>query len=206
MSETQINNNEGQAESSNTNLDDANEVLIKEKRVYNYKKIFSIILVGVLLLVASLLVVGLLMKDDSVPEEIVPLMSFEGLNETGHLTSERQEQEIYNQELYQEIHLVLTGKSSEELGRFYAQRATGLTLYFLEQGDCGLACQQEWVPFTNDTEVSLGKLKTIQNTEGSYQYSWDNRLLYLFSGDEKPGDVNGLDSEYGFSVLKIEQF
>lgn len=78
MSETQINNNEGQAESSNTNLDDANEVLIKEKRVYNYKKIFSIILVGVLLLVASLLVVGLLMKDDSVPEEIVPLMSLRG--------------------------------------------------------------------------------------------------------------------------------
>ena len=81
---------------------------------------------------------------------------------------------------------------------------TGLTLYELEteangQIMCTGACRSTWPPLLLPEGVTsatpgpgvTGTLGTITRPEGGTQVTYDGRPLYLYSGDQTPGQANG---------------
>ena len=81
---------------------------------------------------------------------------------------------------------------------------TGLTLYELEtesggQIMCTGACRVAWPPLLLPVGVTTatpgtgvtGTLGTITRPDGGRQVTYDGRPLYLYSGDQSPGQANG---------------
>lgn len=62
---------------------------------------------------------------------------------------------------------------------------------------CTGPCTEDWAPLAADGEPALGDgvdaslVKAIKRPDGSKQISYAGHPLYTFSGDAKPGDVNG---------------
>ena len=82
--------------------------------------------------------------------------------------------------------------------------ATGLTLYELDtesggQIMCTGACRTAWPPLLLPAGVTTatpgtgvtGTLGTITRPDGGRQVTYDGRPLYLYSGDQSPGEANG---------------
>ena len=80
--------------------------------------------------------------------------------------------------------------------------AEGMTLYLFtpdEQGEstCYDDCAAAWPPATVDGEPSAGNgadaalLGTTERGDGSVQVTYDGWPLYLWQGDQQPGDVTG---------------
>lgn len=80
----------------------------------------------------------------------------------------------------------------------------GLTLYHLTSEKrgriaCTGKCTSFWPPLVvgrkaklhGGTGVSVSKLGRIRRPDGRMQLTYAGKALYRFSGDEKPGDVNG---------------
>jgi predicted lipoprotein with Yx(FWY)xxD motif len=78
----------------------------------------------------------------------------------------------------------------------------GRTLYLFEgdageQSACRGTCEAIWPPVranvkaTAGSGISASKLGTITRTDGEPQVTYNGHPLYRFSGDQKPGDVNG---------------
>jgi predicted lipoprotein with Yx(FWY)xxD motif len=84
---------------------------------------------------------------------------------------------------------------------------TGRTLYFFAKDAPGAAsctgtCLDKWPPFTSGTIVVPSVLKpadfsAIARSDGVKQTAFMGRMLYYFSGDSKPGEING----HGFNNL-----
>ena len=81
---------------------------------------------------------------------------------------------------------------------------TGLTLYELDteaggQIMCTGACRSAWPPLLLPAGVAsatpgpgvTGTLGTIMRPDGGRQVTYDGRPLYLYSGDQSPGQANG---------------
>ena len=81
---------------------------------------------------------------------------------------------------------------------------TGLTLYELDteangQIMCTGACRSNWPPLLLPAGVTsatpgagvTGTLGTITRPDGGRQVTYDGRPLYLYSGDQSPGQTNG---------------
>ena len=81
---------------------------------------------------------------------------------------------------------------------------TGLTLYELDteangQIMCTGACRSAWPPLLLPAGVAsatpgpgvTGTLGTIVRPDGGRQVTYDGRPLYLYSGDQSPGQANG---------------
>jgi predicted lipoprotein with Yx(FWY)xxD motif len=96
--------------------------------------------------------------------------------------------------------------STPTLGAFLTD-SSGKTLYFFTKDTSGTSactgsCLSLWPAFDGGSVVAPSVLKpsdfsTITRTDGVKQTSFMGRSLYTYSGDAKPGDVNG----QGFNKL-----
>ncbi|MCB1956625.1 MAG: hypothetical protein KDG55_13170 [Rhodocyclaceae bacterium] len=60
------------------------------------------------------------------------------------------------------------------------------------QSRCDEACSRAWPPYAAAAGADKqGALKTIRRADGSLQWALDDKPLYFFAGDAKPGDANG---------------
>jgi predicted lipoprotein with Yx(FWY)xxD motif len=80
--------------------------------------------------------------------------------------------------------------------------AQGRTLYLFTADSghvsaCDGACAAAWPPLLADGNprvargANLSLLSTIRQSSGARQLAYNGHPLYLYAGDQKPGDVNG---------------
>jgi predicted lipoprotein with Yx(FWY)xxD motif len=78
----------------------------------------------------------------------------------------------------------------------------GRTLYLFKADSgrasaCAGACAAAWPPLLAHGDprvaggVTVSLLSTIQRSSGARQLTYNGHPLYLYAGDQKPGDVNG---------------
>lgn len=95
--------------------------------------------------------------------------------------------------------LVETGDSG--LGMILTD-ANGMTLYFFlndtsSESTCYDDCAGNWPSFATEGEPQAGAgidaslLGTTTRTDGTVQITYNGKPLYLFAGDQNPGDTNG---------------
>jgi predicted lipoprotein with Yx(FWY)xxD motif len=83
--------------------------------------------------------------------------------------------------------------------------SSGRTLYLFgkDHGDkssCSGACAQAWPPLTTRGHLTAGGgvamslLGTTSRADGTSEVTYNGHPLYTFTGDSKPGDVNGQGS------------
>ncbi len=90
--------------------------------------------------------------------------------------------------------------SNEQIGK-YLVNEKGMTLYYFDNdrpksSTCYESCATAWPPFYAEwidipEKMSCEDLGEIGRVDGIYQTTYKNRPLYLYSGDNKPGDING---------------
>ena len=82
--------------------------------------------------------------------------------------------------------------------------ADGNTVYLFEKDEdgesyCSGECAAAWPPVTTSGDVKAGSgadqslIGTFTRDDGAEQVTYDGHPLYLYQGDEKPGDTNGND-------------
>jgi predicted lipoprotein with Yx(FWY)xxD motif len=98
--------------------------------------------------------------------------------------------------------VVLKVGQTDKLGQFLTDDQ-GQTLYVLlndsaNTSSCTDSCAQTWPPFvTTEANPAVGDgldaklLGTLTRADGSQQLTYNQRPLYHFAGDAKPGDTNG---------------
>lgn len=75
--------------------------------------------------------------------------------------------------------------------------AEGMTLYSFDKDSNGMSactgqCAVNWPPFMAGTHAkAMDEWTLIKREDGSMQWAYDGKPLYLFIGDKAPGDVNG---------------
>jgi predicted lipoprotein with Yx(FWY)xxD motif len=78
----------------------------------------------------------------------------------------------------------------------------GRTLYLFQkdtgtQSECTGACASSWPPLRTTGKPTVGSgasasdLGTTSRSDGNPQVTYNGHPLYLFSGDQQPGDTNG---------------
>lgn len=89
----------------------------------------------------------------------------------------------------------------------------GMTLYTYKkdkpnESACAGSCASVWPPFTvtkdmqSATEPGIpGKLGRIQRQDGTNQITYNGMPLYRYTGDQKPGDMNGQGRANAWSVV-----
>jgi predicted lipoprotein with Yx(FWY)xxD motif len=94
-------------------------------------------------------------------------------------------------------------------GGTFLTDSTGRTLYLFEadttsKSTCGGPCAAAWPPaVTSGTptatgDAKAGKLGTTERSDGTTQVTYAGHPLYLYAGDQKPGDTNGAGlDDYG---------
>jgi predicted lipoprotein with Yx(FWY)xxD motif len=66
-----------------------------------------------------------------------------------------------------------------------------------DTSNCTAACAQKWPAFIAHatpqapSNINASLLTTFKRPDGTLQVEYDSHPLYYFSGDQKPGDVNG---------------
>ena len=75
--------------------------------------------------------------------------------------------------------------------------AKGMTLYTFDKdaggtSNCYDACAQKWPPLAAAADAAVdGKYTLVERKDGSKQWAYDGKPLYLWQNDKKPGDVTG---------------
>lgn len=76
--------------------------------------------------------------------------------------------------------------------------ASGLTLYTydadttLGKSDCTGPCAALWPPYAADAAANAsGDYSVINRADGSHQWAFKAKPLYLYAADQKPGDTVG---------------
>jgi predicted lipoprotein with Yx(FWY)xxD motif len=98
---------------------------------------------------------------------------------------------------------VVSAANTGDLGKVLVD-GKGMTLYLFEKDEngksaCYGACAQAWPPLTTDGDpvakngAMAGKLGTTERTDGSTQVTYAGWPLYLYAGDQKPGQATGND-------------
>ena len=93
------------------------------------------------------------------------------------------------------------GVTSTSLGNTLVD-AKGRTLYLFKKdtgttSNCTGACAAAWPPLIASGTPSIGSgakaslIGTTQRSDGKTQVTYNGHPLYLFSGDNSPGDTNG---------------
>lgn len=73
----------------------------------------------------------------------------------------------------------------------------GMTLYTFDKDGMGMsactdACAQNWPPLMADMGgKAMGDYSVIKRPDGSMQWAYKGKPLYLWSKDAKPGDTTG---------------
>jgi predicted lipoprotein with Yx(FWY)xxD motif len=93
------------------------------------------------------------------------------------------------------------GIANENLGKILVN-SRGHTLYLFQRDSgtrsaCSGACAIEWPPLRATGKPTVGGganasiVATSARSDGKPQITYNGHPLYLFSGDQKPGDTNG---------------
>jgi predicted lipoprotein with Yx(FWY)xxD motif len=89
----------------------------------------------------------------------------------------------------------------------------GMTLYLYKQdgtdsSNCTGACAQQHPPLTVPQGVEVladkgiaGNIGVTERTDGTYQVLYNDSPLYRFSGDKKPGDINGAGNDWSVVLV-----
>jgi predicted lipoprotein with Yx(FWY)xxD motif len=78
----------------------------------------------------------------------------------------------------------------------------GMTVYTFDKDAAGASscyggCAEEWPPVMAAADAQpFGHMSTIARTDGTHQWAYDGKPLYLYEDDAAPGDVEG-DGEGG---------
>jgi len=88
--------------------------------------------------------------------------------------------------------------TAKELGSFLVDGA-GMTLYVFDndkdpgKSTCSEGCAKAWPPFSPKAgdPAPTGSLGVIARDDGSKQYGYKGKPLYLWIKDQKPGDMTG---------------
>lgn len=73
----------------------------------------------------------------------------------------------------------------------------GLTLYTFDRDTAGMSacydtCARNWPPLMAESgAMASGKYSVITRKDGSMQWAYDGKPLYLWVKDTKPGDMTG---------------
>lgn len=73
----------------------------------------------------------------------------------------------------------------------------GMTLYTFDRDEAGTSncydtCATNWPPLTADAGAQPdGDFTLVERTDGSMQWAYKDKSLYLWTKDTKPGDVTG---------------
>ncbi len=84
----------------------------------------------------------------------------------------------------------------------------GMTLYFLtgkQSESCTGTCLDTWSPLiAGELAGSFGDWTVVTRSDGTRQWAYQGWPLYTFSGDERPGDAEGLhfDSRWQTATLR----
>ena len=93
------------------------------------------------------------------------------------------------------------GVANENLGKILVN-SQGQMLYLFRKDSgtkstCNGACAIEWPPLRATGKPTVGRgatasiVATTARSDGKPQVTYNGHPLYLFSGDQKPGDTNG---------------
>jgi predicted lipoprotein with Yx(FWY)xxD motif len=93
------------------------------------------------------------------------------------------------------------GVAKENLGKVLVD-SQGRTLYLFERDSgskstCIGACSVDWPPLLASGKPTVGHganaslVSTSARSDGKLQVTYNGHPVYLFSGDQKPGDTNG---------------
>jgi predicted lipoprotein with Yx(FWY)xxD motif len=78
----------------------------------------------------------------------------------------------------------------------------GMTVYTFDKdtagtSNCNGGCAEEWPPVTAASDAqAFGKMSIVARSDGTRQWAYDGKPLYLYDDDTKPGDAEG-DGEGG---------
>ena len=78
----------------------------------------------------------------------------------------------------------------------------GRTVYTFDQDSLGASscyddCTEEWQPVAAAGDAQpFGRMSVITRTDGTHQWAYDGKPLYLYDDDDAPGDMEG-DGEGG---------
>jgi predicted lipoprotein with Yx(FWY)xxD motif len=90
------------------------------------------------------------------------------------------------------------GLAKTSLGQTLVQ-GKGFTVYYYDldqispgESSCVGDCAAAWPPLAAPADAQpTGEWKTVKRDDGSRQWAYQGKPLYLFAGDNKPGDVKG---------------
>ena len=78
----------------------------------------------------------------------------------------------------------------------------GRTVYTFDQdtpgaSSCYGGCAEEWAPVAAAADAQpFGEMSVVTRTDGTHQWAYDGKPLYLYDDDDAPGDMEG-DGEGG---------
>lgn len=87
--------------------------------------------------------------------------------------------------------------SREFNGQVYVMYRDHMSLYTYDEDEVGVSsctgeCAKTWKPALLDAGTVVGEnYSLIERTDGSMQAAFRGMPLYLYSGDQKPGDIHG---------------
>ncbi len=86
---------------------------------------------------------------------------------------------------------------------------SGMTVYTFDRdppnkATCAGACAQTWQPFLADEKATAGygKLDFMRREDGKRQWTYSDKPLYRYVGDQKRGDAKGAKVE-GWSTVTV---
>lgn len=93
----------------------------------------------------------------------------------------------------------------------YLTDGKGMTLYF-PKNECSGDCLEKWTPYVvnpvtdiKSDQEPLKLINLVKSSAGGYQYAYGDKPLYYFSGDTKPGDINGNNIDQIWSIVGIQE-
>lgn len=81
-------------------------------------------------------------------------------------------------------------------GKVFAD-AKGMTLYFFDKDRKGVSncygkCARSWPPLkASASDKAVDKWTIVKRSDGSLQWAYDGKPVYLWVRDKKPGDITG---------------
>jgi predicted lipoprotein with Yx(FWY)xxD motif len=87
-------------------------------------------------------------------------------------------------------------QADSSMGKIYTD-AKGMTLYTFDKDEAGKSncydkCAVNWPPFLAAADaVPEGEWTIIERTDGTKQWAYEGKPLYLWIEDKAPGDVTG---------------
>jgi predicted lipoprotein with Yx(FWY)xxD motif len=70
--------------------------------------------------------------------------------------------------------------------------------------DAGADCARRWIPLEAAAVAApVGDFTPVARDDGITQWAYRGQLLFMFDGDHKPGDANGIDADPRFAVAFV---